>query len=69
MNILVLSESPRKGSNRDLMVNGFVNATTEPQNVEIISVLAPCISYNACYFILYTCEMLTTRNFRSVKLK
>jgi multimeric flavodoxin WrbA len=52
MNILVLSGSARKGSNRDLMVNGFVNATAELQNVEVISVAAPCASYNACYFIL-----------------
>lgn len=52
MNILVLSESPRKGGNTDLMVNGLVSDIIEPQNVEVISVAAPCVSYNACYFIL-----------------
>ena len=53
MNILVLSDSPRKGGNTDLMVNGFVNDTSEHHHVEVVSghdnKIAPCISCNACY--------------------
>ena len=53
MNILVLSGSPRKGGNTDLMVNAFVKGTSEHYHVEVVSVhdnkVAPCISCNACF--------------------
>jgi multimeric flavodoxin WrbA len=34
MNILVLSRSPQKGGNTDLMVNAFVKGTSENHHVE-----------------------------------
>ena len=53
MNILVLSGSPRKGGNTDLMVNAFVKGTSEHYHVEVVSVhdnkVAPCIGCNACF--------------------
>ena len=39
MNILILSGSPRKGGNTDLLVEAFVNGASQKHNVEVVSVL------------------------------
>ena len=38
MNILILSGSPRKGGNTDLLVEAFVNGASQQHHVEIVSV-------------------------------
>ena len=47
MNILVLSGSPRKGGNTDLLVESFVKGASQNHQVEVVSVLAykvnPCM--------------------------
>ena len=49
MNILVLSRSPRNAGNTDLIVNGFVNGTTEHYNVEVVSVHDNKVAFdNSC---------------------
>ena len=52
MNILILSGSPRKGGNTDLLVEAFVEGTSEQHHVEIVSVrdykVSPCLGCNAC---------------------
>ena len=49
MNILVLSESPRKGGNTYFMVNGFVNGTSEHPHVEVVSVHDNKVAFdNSC---------------------
>lgn len=53
MNILILSGSPRKHGNTDLIVEAFANGISEHHNVEVVSVhdnkVAPCIGCNACF--------------------
>lgn len=52
MNILILSGSPRRGGNTDLLVEAFVRGSARTNNVEVVSVheckVAPCIGCNAC---------------------
>ena len=38
MNIVVLSGSPRKGGNTDLLVEAFVKGASEKHNVEVVLV-------------------------------
>ena len=38
MNILVLSGSPRKGGNTDLLVESFVKGASQKHQVEVVSV-------------------------------
>lgn len=53
MNILILSGSPRKGGNTDLLVEAFVKGASQKHNVEVVSVhdykVNPCIGCNACF--------------------
>ena len=52
MKILILSGSPRKGGNTDLLVEAFVKGASQKHHVEIVSVhdykVNPCIGCNAC---------------------
>ena len=52
-NILILSGSPRKGGNTDLLVEAFVNGISQKHHVEIVSVhdykVGPCVGCNACF--------------------
>lgn len=52
MNILILSGSPRKGGNTDLLVEAFVKGATQKHQVEIVSIhdykVKPCMGCNAC---------------------
>ena len=51
-NIVILSGSPRKGGNTDLLVQAFAEGAEERNTVEIISVtdytVHPCSGCNAC---------------------
>ncbi|MDE5572020.1 MAG: flavodoxin family protein [Prevotella sp.] len=53
MNILILSGSPRKGGNTDLLVKAFVKGASASHRVEVVSVcdykVNPCIGCNACF--------------------
>jgi multimeric flavodoxin WrbA len=53
MNILVLSGSPRKSGNTDLLVQAFVKGAALQHQVEVVSVhdykVLPCTGCNACY--------------------
>lgn len=53
MNILILSGSPRKGGNTDLLVEAFVKGASQKHHVEIVSVhdykVNPCMGCNACF--------------------
>ncbi len=53
MNILILSGSPRKGGNTDLLVEAFVKGTSQKHHVEVVSVhdykVNPCLGCNACF--------------------
>ena len=53
MNILVLSGSPRKGGNTEMLVDAFVESASQKHNVEVVSVrdykINPCIGCNACF--------------------
>lgn len=53
MNILVLSGSPRKGGNTDLLVESFVKGASQKHQVEVVSVhdykVNPCIGCNSCF--------------------
>ena len=53
MNILVLSGSPRKGGNTDLLVEAFAKGASQKHHVEIVSVhdykVNPCMGCNACF--------------------
>ena len=53
MNILILSGSPRKGGNTDLLVEAFVKGASQEHYVEVVSVLGykvnPCMGCNACF--------------------
>ena len=53
MNILILSGSPRKGGNTDLLVEAFVKGASQKHHIEVVSVhdykVNPCIGCNACF--------------------
>ena len=53
MNILILSGSPRKNGNTDLLVEAFSKGTSEKHHVEVVSVhdynVHPCMGCNACF--------------------
>lgn len=53
MNILILSGSPRKGGNTELLVEAFVKGAEERHHVEVVSVrdykINPCMGCNACF--------------------
>jgi len=53
MNILILSGSPRKGGNTEMLVDAFAKGTMEHHQVEIVSVrdykVNPCLGCNACF--------------------
>ena len=53
MNILILSGSPRKGGNTDLLVEAFVKGASKKHHVEVVSVhdykVNPCMGCNACF--------------------
>ena len=53
MNILILSGSPRKGGNTDLLVEAFVKGASQKHHVEIVPVrdykVNPCMGCNACF--------------------
>ena len=38
MNILILSGSPRKGGNTDMLVEAFVKGASQKHHVEVVSV-------------------------------
>jgi multimeric flavodoxin WrbA len=53
MNILILSGSPRKGGNTDLLVEAFVKGASQKHHAEVVSVhdykVNPCMGCNACF--------------------
>ena len=53
MNILILSGSPRKAGNTELLVEAFVKGAAEHHHMEIVSVrdykVNPCLGCNACF--------------------
>ena len=53
MNILILTGSPRKGSNTDLLAKSFADGASLNHNVEIVSVndykVNACIGCNSCF--------------------
>ena len=53
MNILILSGSPRKGGNTDLLAEAFVKGASKKHHVEVVSVhdykVNPCMGCNACF--------------------
>ena len=53
MNILILSGSPRKNGNTDLLVEAFAKGASEKHHIEIVSVhdytVHPCTGCNACF--------------------
>lgn len=53
MNVVILSGSPRRGGNTDLLVEAFVKGASRRHEVEVISVhdykVAPCLGCNACF--------------------
>ena len=53
MNILILSGSPRRGGNTDLLVEAFVKGTSQKHHVEVMSIhdykINPCMGCNACF--------------------
>ena len=53
MNILILSGSPRRGGNTDLLVEAFVKGVLQKHHVEVVSVhdykVNPCMGCNACF--------------------
>ena len=53
MNIVVLSGSPRKGGNTDLLVEAFVKGASKKHNVEVVLVrdhhINPCIGCDSCF--------------------
>ena len=52
MNILILSGSPRKGGNTELLAEAFAKGAAAHHHVEIVSVrdytVNPCLGCNAC---------------------
>ena len=53
MNILILSCSPRRGGNTELLVEAFVKGASQKHHVEVVSVhdykVNPCMGCNACF--------------------
>ena len=53
MNILIISGSPRKGGNTELLAEAFAKGAAEHHQVEIVSVrdykVNPCLGCNACF--------------------
>lgn len=53
MNILILSGSPRKGGNTDLLVEAFAKGASQKHKVEVVSVhdykVNPCMGCNVCF--------------------
>ena len=53
MNILILSGSPRKGGNTELLAEAFAKGAAKQHHVEIVSVrdykVNPCLGCNACF--------------------
>ena len=53
MNILILSGSPRKGGNTEMLVDAFVRGASEHHHVEIVYVrdvkVNPCLGCFACF--------------------
>ena len=53
MNILIISGSPRKGGNTELLAEAFAKGAAEHHHVEIVSVrdykVNPCMGCNACF--------------------
>ena len=53
MNILILSGSPRKDGNTDLLVEAYVKGASQKHHVEVVSVhdfkVNPCMGCNACF--------------------
>ena len=53
MNILILSGSPRKGGNTDLLVEAFAKGASQKHRVEVVPVhdykVNPCMGCNACF--------------------
>ena len=53
MNILILSGSPRKGGNTELLAEAFAKGASANHHVEIVSVrdykVNPCLGCNACF--------------------
>lgn len=53
MNILILSGSPRKGGNTELLVEAFEKGASQNHHVEIVSIrdykIIPCLGCNACF--------------------
>ena len=53
MNILILSGSPRKGGNTELLAEAFAKGAAAHHHVEIVSVrdykVNPCLGCNACF--------------------
>ena len=53
MNILILSGSPRKGGNTELLVEAFAKGAERQHQVEVVSVrdvkVNPCMGCNACF--------------------
>ena len=53
MNILILSGSPRKGGNTDMLVEAFVKGASQKHHIEVVSVhdykVSPCMGCNACF--------------------
>ena len=53
MNILILSGSPRKGGNTELLAEAFAKGAKKHHHVEIVSVrdykVNPCLGCNACF--------------------
>lgn len=53
MNILILSGSPRKGGNTELLAEAFEKGVSQNHHVETVSVndykVKPCIGCNACF--------------------
>ena len=53
MNILILSGSPRKNGNTDLLVEAFSKGASEKHHVDVVSVhdykVSPCMGCNTCF--------------------
>ena len=53
MNILIISGSPRKGGNTELLVDAFAKGAAAHHHVEIVSVrdykVNPCLGCDACF--------------------
>ena len=59
MKILIISGSPRKGGNTELLAEAFAKGASKHHQVEIVSVrdykVNPCLGCNACFTTNGTC--------------